>query len=522
MNIAEIRQKYPQYNDLSDEDLARGFHKKFYSDMDFGEFSAKIGLTPEKDQTIANIEGGLTALDKGLNFGLAKKIGGALNAIGAAPVDALMTDKSLKDAFKDRYNEIVETADKSQAEFAERNPLTNASLEIGGAIANPANKVALGFIPKAGSFAKKVVGSGVVGGGVSALDSTINDNENALEDALTTGAVTGSLPVVGATLRGFGKAANQILGKTTGAGDKAISDAFKAGTKGDSSFLANMRNSLDVDNLEKKVEDNFNNIKRLRNRAYEEDLTRIKQQTADKPLNLKAVIDDVKTVIRDVEGDAPYLVDKETTRVFDETKDVLNKFYKDKTKHNLDGFDRLKKRIQGITTKEGTPADAIKTQITNSVKNQILKQSPDYKAVQDAYAKDSEIINDLKKVFSLNRNANSETILKKVQSTARNNANTDWGYRAELLKRLDPTGEIQDAISANALNTWTPRGGLGGIVGFGGIFARDPFLMAASSPRAIGYGAYGLGKLRNFAPQNSGRISPYLAQMLRLSNNEGN
>lgn len=47
MNIAEIRQKYPQYNDLSDEELAKGLHKKFYSDMDFGEFSDKIGLTSQ-------------------------------------------------------------------------------------------------------------------------------------------------------------------------------------------------------------------------------------------------------------------------------------------------------------------------------------------------------------------------------------------------------------------------------------------------------------------------------------------
>mgnify|MGYP004544401317 CR=1 FL=1 len=46
MNIAEIRQKYPQYDDLSDEALVKGLHDRFYSDMDFGEFSQKIGLTP--------------------------------------------------------------------------------------------------------------------------------------------------------------------------------------------------------------------------------------------------------------------------------------------------------------------------------------------------------------------------------------------------------------------------------------------------------------------------------------------
>ena len=44
MDITEIRQKYPEYSDLSDDELARGFHKKFYADIPFEDFSSKIGL----------------------------------------------------------------------------------------------------------------------------------------------------------------------------------------------------------------------------------------------------------------------------------------------------------------------------------------------------------------------------------------------------------------------------------------------------------------------------------------------
>ena len=47
MNIQEIRNQYPQYNDLSDKDLAAGFHKKFYSDLPFEDFAGRIGLKPE-------------------------------------------------------------------------------------------------------------------------------------------------------------------------------------------------------------------------------------------------------------------------------------------------------------------------------------------------------------------------------------------------------------------------------------------------------------------------------------------
>ena len=48
-SIQEIRNKYPQYNEMSDEDLARALHGKFYSDMDFGEFSERIGLAPAQE-----------------------------------------------------------------------------------------------------------------------------------------------------------------------------------------------------------------------------------------------------------------------------------------------------------------------------------------------------------------------------------------------------------------------------------------------------------------------------------------
>ena len=46
MNIQQIRQQYPQYDDLSDDELAGALHRKFYSDIPRAEFDAKIGLRP--------------------------------------------------------------------------------------------------------------------------------------------------------------------------------------------------------------------------------------------------------------------------------------------------------------------------------------------------------------------------------------------------------------------------------------------------------------------------------------------
>lgn len=62
MNIKEFRQKYPEYNDMSDEELSKSFHQKFYSDMDYKEFSNKfigesksIELFPTFDKPPAEI-----------------------------------------------------------------------------------------------------------------------------------------------------------------------------------------------------------------------------------------------------------------------------------------------------------------------------------------------------------------------------------------------------------------------------------------------------------------------------------
>ena len=45
MNIAEIRKKYPEYNDMSDGALMHGFYKKSYSDIPMGQFADQVGLS---------------------------------------------------------------------------------------------------------------------------------------------------------------------------------------------------------------------------------------------------------------------------------------------------------------------------------------------------------------------------------------------------------------------------------------------------------------------------------------------
>ncbi len=46
MNVAEIRAKFPQYADVSDQELVDGFHQKYYSDMPKDQFYQSLGFSP--------------------------------------------------------------------------------------------------------------------------------------------------------------------------------------------------------------------------------------------------------------------------------------------------------------------------------------------------------------------------------------------------------------------------------------------------------------------------------------------
>jgi hypothetical protein len=55
LKLAELRQKYPEYDDMSDSAFADALYRKYYSDMPRDQFNAKIGSLEE--QVAIPIEG---------------------------------------------------------------------------------------------------------------------------------------------------------------------------------------------------------------------------------------------------------------------------------------------------------------------------------------------------------------------------------------------------------------------------------------------------------------------------------
>lgn len=107
--LAEIRAQHPEYADMSDQQLADGLYKKFYSDMPRAQFDAKVGLAKEPSpavkagQDIAYagqwdhpqsnmLEQGLSGLNEGIAQGLGLPVDLATMGInaGTGGVNALL------------------------------------------------------------------------------------------------------------------------------------------------------------------------------------------------------------------------------------------------------------------------------------------------------------------------------------------------------------------------------------------------------------------------------------------------
>ena len=155
--------------------------------------------------------GAVTQADKGGSFGFGRKVGGVINAIGAAPIDALLTDKPFLQAFSDRYNEINDTALNSASRFENKHPVGAAVFQIGGGLVNPLNKIGAGYIAKGNGFANTLARSSLVGGETGVLAglgrSETKDDiiRNIRDDALDGAAFGAAFPLAVKSAQMFGR-----------------------------------------------------------------------------------------------------------------------------------------------------------------------------------------------------------------------------------------------------------------------------------------------------------------------------
>jgi hypothetical protein len=158
------------------------------------------------------------------------------------------------------------------------------------------------------------------------------------------------------------------------------------------------------------------------------------------------------------------------------------------------GLDILKRRLDDFYTDSGQ-ARSLVSNMRNKVKSTIVKEVKEYEKLVSDYEKASDHLKDIKSAFSLSGKSGSDTIIRKLTQTLRQN----FEFRNKLAKDLQlASGEdLVSMIAGNQLNTWEPRGlaklgayGAGGA----GVYAAsagalNPLFLGGlvlSSPRLMG------------------------------------
>ena len=209
MNITEIRQKYPQYNEISDDELAKKLHAKYYASMPFEEFSTKIGLgttapTPpapvvpsEQDSPFLGSLKSSYERMKGEGALLAGKVG--------------LMDEAEAEKYRAAQEKIAEqtyqpiTQGWGEAPITKLKELAGASLPYTAAPLAAAGAAALA--PEAVIGA---AGTALIGGGASALQFTgtnlarqMDENKQTLHDTSLLKAGAAAVPQAALDIVGF-------------------------------------------------------------------------------------------------------------------------------------------------------------------------------------------------------------------------------------------------------------------------------------------------------------------------------
>lgn len=209
MNIKEIRQKYPQYGDMSDGDLAQALHKRFYSDMPYEQFEKKVFDT----KPIALGKEGLPAAiaETAKEFSTPSKF--AIGAAGAVNSAAMrlkqMLGRDLTPADiqgLEEYKAIEQASGSAVAGNVGMQVL--ATLTPGAALYRGAATAAGKALPKGAQFLAPTAGAAVSGAALTAATTPTLEGEttvgnaglgaagSAAADTLTRGASRVVRPIV--------------------------------------------------------------------------------------------------------------------------------------------------------------------------------------------------------------------------------------------------------------------------------------------------------------------------------------
>jgi len=425
--------------------------------------------------------------------------------------------------------------------YEEANPSSYLAGQVAGVVAPAAGiSKGIGAIP---SFAKAApmlqnIGGAVAQGALMPEETGKTGEEFYAQKAkeAPVNALLGTIPSAvsktGSTLASLLK---KEVGMATGAGEEALSQAYKAGKTGNQTFLANMRGTAPMEDVLNQAKGALSNMKQDISKEYK--LGMMDVGTDKSVLSFKGIdkaISDAKDIAsykgQNINPQAGNAL-QEIRATVDEWKNLPSNEF-----HTPEGMDALKQKVGAILETipyESGKARTIAQNIYHSIKSEIADQAPKYNDVMKGYSEGQDLIKEISKSLSLGDKATAATGLNKLQSLMRNNVNTNYGYRQELANKLMQQGgggDIMPALAGQALNAKTPRGLVGqgldvsallGTALTGGAHIPATLAtMATTSPRLMGEAAYKAGQIATKTPKMTNE-QKRLAQLLLMRGAQG-
>ena len=438
-------------------------------------------------------------------------------------------------------------------QYEEANPSSYLAGQVVGVVAPAAGiSKAIGAIP---SFSKAApilqnVGGSVVQGALMPEETNKTGNQFYAQKAqeAPVNALLGTIPsVVSAGGKALAGGLRRGLGMTTGAGEEAIGQAYQAGKTGNQTFLQNLKGEVPTAEVLDQAKEALANIRANRMAGYKEGIkTTMPSQeivagqalpTPMKRLDFAPITDKLDETIQSLKVETPttskFKIGKEELSKVKELESIVGEWKKDSTLHTAEGLDALKQRLDALYPESPMQRQAQRaiTSVRNAVKDTIVSQDKNYAKTMKAYEESLGLEREIEKALSLGDKTSADTAIRKLQSLTRNNANTSFAYRKELADALKIQGgaDLMPALSGQALSSWTPRGlaGQGTALGIGatGALTVNPSaaaLLPLTSPRTVGLGAYGAGKIASKMPSaNLTDEQKRLAQLLLIRGAQG-
>ncbi|MCK1281354.1 hypothetical protein IVB46_39665 [Bradyrhizobium sp. 61] len=358
----------------------------------------------------------------------------------------------------------------------------------------------------------------------------------AAKAAGTAGRFVDPLNAVTAPAAGAVWGANKLLGVTTGAGGEAIAAARQAGREGGAAseaLTSQMRRNAPIDEIVADARAAANQMKRDAQASYQREMAATRANPAQLQFN------DIDAAVNRIDNIVNYhgRPRQELLPIRDRLVDLVNE-WKGRDPaffHTPAGFDELKKVVYedvlGKIPFEDKAARKIAGDLYDAVKGTIVKQDPTYAKTMADYERYSTALREIERTLIGKPNAPVEPALRKLTSIMRNNVNTNFGKRIDMVSQLEAAGapQLTNKIAGASLNAWEPRGlaraasgvelfhALGDLAsGHVGSLALIPATLAAGSPRIVGEGSHALGVAQRYMDRFGYRALEGLRQTGRV------